>query len=84
MGKHLFIAEKPSVAKEFAKVLGVNGNAGNGYLESKDYVVTWCVGHLVTMSYPDAYDPALKKWSDRKSTRLNSSHRLESRMPSSA
>ena len=63
MGKHLFIAEKPSVAKEFAKVLGVNGNAGNGYLESKDYVVTWCVGHLVTMSYPDAYDPALKKWS---------------------
>lgn len=63
MGKDLFIAEKPSVAKEFAKVLGVNGNAGNGYLESADYVVTWCVGHLVTMSYPDAYDPALKKWS---------------------
>lgn len=63
MGKDLFIAEKPSVAKEFAKVLGVNGNAGNGYLESNDYIVTWCVGHLVTMSYPDAYDPALKKWS---------------------
>lgn len=63
MGKDLFIAEKPSVAKEFAKVLGVNGNASNGYLESNDYVVTWCVGHLVTMSYPDAYDPALKKWS---------------------
>ena len=63
MGKDLFIAEKPSVAKEFAKVLGVNGNAGNGYLESKDSIVTWCVGHLVTMSYPDAYDPALKKWS---------------------
>ncbi len=63
MGKDLFIAEKPSVAKEFAKVLGVNGNAGNGYLESGNYVVTWCVGHLVTMSYPDAYDPALKKWS---------------------
>lgn len=63
MGKDLFIAEKPSVAKEFAKVLGVNGNTGNGYLESGDYVVTWCVGHLVTMSYPDAYDPALKKWS---------------------
>lgn len=63
MGKELFIAEKPSVAKEFAKVLGVNGNAGNGYLESDRYVVTWCVGHLVTMSYPDAYDPALKKWS---------------------
>ena len=50
MGKELFIAEKPSVAKEFAKTLGVNGNAGNGYLESSDYVVTWCVGHLVTMS----------------------------------
>lgn len=63
MGKDLFIAEKPSVAKEFAKVLGVSGSGGNGYLESADYVVTWCVGHLVTMSYPDAYDAALKKWS---------------------
>ncbi|RHP85297.1 DNA topoisomerase [Roseburia sp. AM59-24XD] len=63
MGKKLFIAEKPSVAREFAKTLGVNGNAGNGYLESNDYVVTWCVGHLVTMSYPEVYDPALKKWS---------------------
>ena len=56
MGKELFIAEKPSVAREFAKTLGVNGNAGNGYLESNDYVVTWCVGHLVTMSYPEKYD----------------------------
>ena len=63
MGKKLFIAEKPSVAREFAKTLGVNGNAGNGYLESNDYVVTWCEGHLVTMSYPEVYDPALKKWS---------------------
>ena len=63
MGKELFIAEKPSVAREFAKTLGVNGNASNGYLESNDYVVTWCVGHLVTMSYPEVYDPALKKWS---------------------
>ena len=62
MGKKLFIAEKPSVAREFAKTLGVNGNAGNGYLESNDYVVTWCVGHLVTMSYPEEYDPALKRW----------------------
>lgn len=62
MSKQLFIAEKPSVAKEFAKTLGVSGNAGQGYLESGDYIVTWCVGHLVTMSYPDAYDPALKKW----------------------
>ncbi len=63
MSKKLFIAEKPSVAKEFAKALGVSGNTGAGYLESPEYVVTWCVGHLVTMSYPDAYDPALKKWS---------------------
>lgn len=63
MDKYLFIAEKPSVAKEFAKVLGVQGNQAKGYLESDRYVVTWCVGHLVTMSYPDAYDPALKKWS---------------------
>lgn len=63
MSKELFIAEKPSVAREFAKTLGVSGNAGAGYLESGDYIVTWCVGHLVTMSYPDAYDPALKKWS---------------------
>jgi DNA topoisomerase-3 len=63
LGKSLFIAEKPSVAQEFARVLGVSGSAGKGYLESEQYVVTWCVGHLVTMSYPDAYDPALKKWS---------------------
>ena len=63
MGKNLFIAEKPSVAKEFAKVLNVNGNASKGYLESDNSVVTWCVGHLVTMSYPEVYDAALKKWS---------------------
>lgn len=63
MDKYLFIAEKPSVAKEFAKVLGVAGSQGNGYMESERYIVTWCVGHLVTMSYPDVYDPALKKWS---------------------
>lgn len=63
MDKYLFIAEKPSVAKEFAKVLGVAGSQGKGYLESEKYIVTWCVGHLVTMSYPDVYDPALKKWS---------------------
>lgn len=60
--KNLYIAEKPSVAKQFADVLGVKGNAGNGYLESDKAIVTWCVGHLITMSYPDAYDPALKKW----------------------
>lgn len=63
MGKFLFIAEKPSVAREFAKTLGVSGNAGQGYMESNDYIVTWCVGHLVTMSYPDSYDASLKKWS---------------------
>ena len=63
MSKKLFIAEKPSVAKEFAKTLGVSGNAGQGYMESQDYIVTWCVGHLVTMSYPDAYDEKLKRWS---------------------
>ena len=60
--KNLYIAEKPSVARQFADVLGVKGNAGAGYLESEDSVVTWCVGHLITMSYPDAYDEKLKKW----------------------
>ena len=62
MGKSLYIAEKPSVAKEFARVLKISGRAGDGYLESENGVVTWCVGHLVTMSYPESYDPALKKW----------------------
>ena len=61
--KSLYIAEKPSVAKEFAKVLNVGGRASDGYLESADAVVTWCVGHLVTMSYPDKYDERLKRWS---------------------
>ena len=61
--KNLYIAEKPSVERQFADVLGVKGNAGNGYLESDTAVVTWCVGHLVTMSYPEVYDPNLKKWS---------------------
>ena len=63
MGKKLFIAEKPSVANEFAKALKQNMRKKDGYLESADYVVTWCVGHLVTMSYPEAYDERLKKWS---------------------
>lgn len=63
MGKALFIAEKPSVAQEFAKALRVSGRKGDGYIESDQAIVTWCVGHLVTMSYPDAYDPALKRWS---------------------
>ena len=63
MGKRLFIAEKPSVAREFAKALGVKAANRDGYMESEDVVITWCVGHLVTMSYPDAYDASLKKWS---------------------
>ncbi len=63
MSKKLFIAEKPSVANEFAKALKQNMRKKDGYLESEDYVVTWCVGHLVTMSYPEVYDEKLKKWS---------------------
>ena len=63
MAKRVFIAEKPSVAQEFARILKVNGRRGDGYLESEDTIVTWCVGHLVTMSYPEVYDAALKKWS---------------------
>ncbi|MBO4809512.1 MAG: type IA DNA topoisomerase [Lachnospiraceae bacterium] len=63
MEKHLFIAEKPSVAKEFAKALKENMKSFDGYMESDSYVVTWCVGHLITMSYPDAYDEKLKRWS---------------------
>ena len=62
MGKNLYIAEKPSVAQEFAKALKENFRKGDGYNESDNSIVTWCVGHLVTMSYPDAYDPALKQW----------------------
>ena len=62
MGKSLYIAEKPSVAQEFAKALKLNTRRQDGYLESEDSIVTWCVGHLVTMSYPEEYDPALKKW----------------------
>ena len=63
MGKSLFIAEKPSVAQEFAKALKINGRKSDGFIESDNAIVTWCVGHLVTMSYPDAYDPSLKRWS---------------------
>ncbi len=63
MGKSLYIAEKPSVAQEFAKALKLNTRRQNGYLESDNSIVTWCVGHLVTMSYPEEYDPALKRWS---------------------
>lgn len=63
MGKSVFIAEKPSVAQEFAKALHVNFLRKDGFLESEQYIVTWCVGHLVTMSYPDKYDERLKRWS---------------------
>ena len=63
MAKSLYIAEKPSVAQEFAKALKMNARRQDGYLESDDAVVTWCVGHLITMSYPEKYDEKLKKWS---------------------
>ena len=62
MGRSLFIAEKPSVAQEFAKALPYQFSRKDGYMEAPEAVVTWCVGHLVTMSYPESYDPALKQW----------------------
>ena len=60
--KSLFIAEKPSVAREFAKALKYNMKTNDGYMESDEAVITWCVGHLVTMSYPEVYNEALKVW----------------------
>lgn len=63
MGKTVFIAEKPSVARQFAAALKLKTQNHNGYMESENTIVTWCVGHLVTMSYPDAYDEKYKKWS---------------------
>ena len=63
MSKSLFIAEKPSVAQEFAKALKINAQRRDGYLESENTIVTWCVGHLVTMSYPEVYDIKYKRWS---------------------
>lgn len=62
MPKKLIITEKPSVAMEFAKVLKINTNRKNGYIESDEWIITWCVGHLVTMSYPEVYDEKLKFW----------------------
>lgn len=62
MGKSVYIAEKPSVAQEFAKALKLNTRRKDGYLEADSAIVTWCVGHLVTMSYPEVYDPKLKRW----------------------
>ncbi|MGL5435239.1 MAG: toprim domain-containing protein, partial [Lachnospiraceae bacterium] len=63
MGKSLYIAEKPSVAQEFAKALSLRTSRRDGYLESDGAIVTWCVGHLVTMSYPEVYDEKFKRWS---------------------
>ena len=62
MAKNLLITEKPSVAMEFAKVLKCGGNRKDGYIESETWIITWCVGHLVTMSYPEKYDENLKFW----------------------
>ena len=62
MAKSLIITEKPSVAMEFAKVLGISGQRKDGYIESDKWIITWCVGHLVTMSYPEKYDENLKFW----------------------
>jgi DNA topoisomerase-3 len=62
MGKKLLITEKPSVAMEFAKALKITTSRKNGYLESEEWIITWCVGHLVTMSYPEKYDEKLKFW----------------------
>ena len=66
MGKKLLITEKPSVAMEFAKALKINTNRKNGYLESEDWIITWCVGHLVTMSYPEKYDDLLDEIHQKK------------------
>lgn len=63
MSKSLYIAEKPSVAQQFADALKIRGRRGDGYIESDEAIVTWCVGHLVTMSYPEAYDMKYKRWS---------------------
>lgn len=62
MGKKLLVTEKPSVAMEFAKALKIMSNRKNGYIESEEWIITWCVGHLVTMSYPEKYDEKLKFW----------------------
>jgi len=63
MSKSLYIAEKPSVAREFANALKLHTKREDGFMESENAVITWCVGHLVTMSYPESYDPGLKRWS---------------------
>lgn len=77
MSKNLYISEKPSVAGEFARALKETFKRHDGYYESDQSVITWCVGHLVTMSYPDAYDPALKKWSESTLPFLPDEYRYE-------
>ena len=62
MAKKVIVTEKPSVAMEFAKALKINTNRKDGYIESDEWIITWCYGHLVTMSYPEAYDEKLKMW----------------------
>lgn len=62
MGKTLIITEKPSVAQDYARILGVSGKK-DGYIENSNYVITWCIGHLIALSYPEKYNPAMKKWS---------------------
>ena len=79
----LVIAEKPSVAQSLSAVIGATARK-DGYLEGNGWRVSWCVGHLAGLADADSYDPKYAKWRDRKSTRLNSSHRSLSRMPSSA
>ena len=77
MAKNLYISEKPSVAREFANALKENFRNHDGYMESNQSVITWCVGHLVTMSYPDAYDPKLKKWNAEDLPFLPKKYRYE-------
>ena len=77
MAKSVFIAEKPSVAKQFAEALKLKSKSYDGYMESENCIITWCVGHLVTMSYPDAYDSKYKKWSFATLPFLPSEYRYE-------
>ncbi len=77
MNKALFITEKPSVAMEFAKALKLKGEKRNGFIESDRAIITWCVGHLVSMSYPEKYDPSLKKWTLKALPFLPKEYRYE-------
>lgn len=77
MGKTLFIAEKPSVAMEFVKLLNVKGKRNNGYIEGERSIFTWCVGHMVTMSYPEVYDEKLKFWNLRDLPFLPTEYKYE-------